>query len=176
MLEHLQFLPSEPLGSRYAYTNFGLTAAAVAVAEAAGSDWEFLSEQALYKPLGMTATSSRFSDFMARANRAYPHILVNGSFQLNPEQRQPDAQSPAGGVSSSVRDMARWMSLLLNEGKFAGQQFIASDALVPALTPQMLIAPPATPESPTAYYGYGFNISVPPSGPTRISHSELPRP
>jgi CubicO group peptidase (beta-lactamase class C family) len=36
--------------------------------------------------------------------------------------RRPDAQSAAGGVSSTVRDMARWMVMLLDEGRFEGRQ------------------------------------------------------
>lgn len=40
VLERLHLLPSAPLRSRYAYTNFGLTAAAEAVAVASATDWE----------------------------------------------------------------------------------------------------------------------------------------
>src|SRR5690606_32720124 len=135
VLERLHLLPSAPLRTRYAYTNFGLTAAAEAVAAASGTDWEGLSEQVIYQPLGMNATSSRYSDFMSRANRAHPHIRLNGSFQLG-VQRQPDAQSPAGGVSSSVQDMAKWMSLVLHDGKYEGKQLIPREALSPALKAQ----------------------------------------
>jgi CubicO group peptidase (beta-lactamase class C family) len=39
VLERLRFLPLEPFRRTYAYTNFGMTAAAEAVAVAAGTDW-----------------------------------------------------------------------------------------------------------------------------------------
>lgn len=171
VLEQLRFLPVEPLRTHYAYTNFGLTAAAEAVAVASGTDWENLSDQVIYRPLGMNATSSRYADFMARLNRAYPHILLNGVFQPGP-QRQPDPQSPAGGVSSNVTDMATWMTLVLHKGKYQEQQIIPSAALAPALSPQMLTMPPADEGDPTGYYGYGFNVSVPASGNNiQLSHS-----
>src|SRR6185503_7378846 len=51
-------------------------------------------------------------------------------------QRDPDAQSPAGGVSSSAEDMAKWMTLVLGQDGAAGAPLIASEALMPALTPQ----------------------------------------
>jgi CubicO group peptidase (beta-lactamase class C family) len=74
VLERLRFLPLDPFRSTYAYTNFGITAAAEAVAVAAGTDWAALSEQVLYGPLGMRSTSSRFSDYIGRPNRAFPHV------------------------------------------------------------------------------------------------------
>src|SRR5947209_5113386 len=63
-LERLKYLPLAPFRNSYAYTNFGVTAAAESVAAAAGKPWEDVSAEALYRPLGMTATSSRFADFI----------------------------------------------------------------------------------------------------------------
>src|SRR5437762_11864722 len=65
--------PDSSFRSHYAYTNFGSTAAAVAVAKAYGMEWETASEEKLYKSLGMTSTSSRHSDFLGRANKALGH-------------------------------------------------------------------------------------------------------
>jgi CubicO group peptidase (beta-lactamase class C family) len=96
VLERLRFLPLHAFRDEYAYTNFGVTAAAEAVAAAAGTDWATLSEDAIYKPLGMTSTSSRFADFEQRADRAVGHVKGGGAF-VPKYQRQPDAQSPAGG-------------------------------------------------------------------------------
>ncbi|HYQ36163.1 MAG TPA: serine hydrolase domain-containing protein, partial [Mycobacterium sp.] len=66
VLERLKHLPLAPFRSSYAYTNFGVTAAAEAVAVAAGKSWEDLSDEVLYRPLGMASTSSRFAAFTAR--------------------------------------------------------------------------------------------------------------
>ena len=63
-----------------------------------------LSDQAIYEPLGMSATSSRFSDFQAAPNHASGHVLVDGGYQAK-YVRDPDAQTPAGGVSASVTDV-----------------------------------------------------------------------
>ena len=54
----LRLVALKPYGS-YDYTNFGLTAAAQAMAQAQGIDWESLSQRALSEPLGMRRTSSR---------------------------------------------------------------------------------------------------------------------
>src|SRR5215475_10477960 len=120
--------PDSSCRSHYAYTNFGMTAAAVAAAKAYDLDWANASEQKLYKPLGMHSTSSRYSDFIARTNKAVGHVLVNGKW-VHKLQRNPDAQSPAGGVSSSVSDVAQWLRLYIAHGQFNGRQMVDEKAL-----------------------------------------------
>ena len=126
VLERLRLLPLDSFRNHYAYTNFGLTAAAESVAAAAGKSWEDLAETVLYRPLGMSSTSSRFADFEKRPDRAFGHVKVGDAYQPK-YQRQPDAQSPAGGVSSSVNDLARWMTMVLAKGEYGGQRIIAED-------------------------------------------------
>jgi CubicO group peptidase (beta-lactamase class C family) len=54
ILSRLRYLPTaDHFRATYAYTNFGLTEAAVAAAKAAGKSWEDLAVQKLYQPLGM---------------------------------------------------------------------------------------------------------------------------
>ncbi|WP_424990725.1 serine hydrolase [Fluviibacterium sp. S390] len=170
VLDRLALLPKGRFRLDYAYTNFGLTAAAEAVASAAGTDWASLSEQTIYQPLGMTATSSRHVDFMARDNRASSHV-PNGDTYVIADRRQPDAQSPAGGVSSSVHDMARWMAMVLGNGTLDGTPVIAPEALRPALSPQMISGLPMQVSARSGAYGYGFNVGVRPSGRVELSHS-----
>ena len=140
------------------------------VAAAAGTDWASLSEQAIYRPLGMTATSSRFADFIKRDDRAAGHVRIGGAWVAK-YQRDPDAQSPAGGVSSSARDMARWMTMVLQGGVFEGRTIVDRAALLPAVTAEIVTAPARNMTARPSLYGYGFNTGVEPSGRTAISHS-----
>jgi CubicO group peptidase (beta-lactamase class C family) len=169
VLTRLRFLPLHPLRAVYEYTNFGMTAAAEAVATAAGIDWATLSEQALYQPLGMSRTSSRYADFAARDNRSLGHVKVNGTW-VQGIGAMPDAQSPAGGVSSSVNDMAKWLIMLLAKGEYAGQRIVDAAALAPALEQQMQSSPPVN-GRPAGYYGYGFNVGTTELGLTSYNHS-----
>lgn len=170
VLERLRYLPNEGFRNHYAYTNFGLTAAAEAVAVAAGRDWADLTEQALFQPLGMSSTSSRYADFARRANRAQGHVRIDGAYRPR-YQRLPDAQAAAGGVSSSVNDMAKWMIMVLHNGTVDGRQIVPASALLPAVSPQVVSGPPATPSARAGFYGYGFGIGNQPSGRTILSHS-----
>ena len=129
VLRRLRFAkPASSFRSQYAYTNFGYTEAAVAAARAAGKAWEDLAAEKLYRPLGMKSSSFRFADYAAAKNRAHLHVRVDGKWVAK-YVREPDAQSPAGGASSTARDLAQWLRLQLGGGKFDGKQLIAATAL-----------------------------------------------
>lgn len=170
ILHRLRFLaPEGSFRAHYAYTNFGLTAAAVAVAKAAGKDWATLSEDVLYKPLGMKSTSSRYADFIARPNRASGHQWINGKW-VHTSQRQPDAQSPAGGVSSSINDLVSWMQLQLQEGKFHGRSIVSEAALAETHLPFIRTGIRRDTGQPT-FYGLGWDTLRDSKGRLRLSHS-----
>jgi CubicO group peptidase (beta-lactamase class C family) len=175
VLSKLKYEPLNPFRAVYNYTNFGITAGAESVARAAGVDWESLSERDLYGPLGMTNTSSTFADFQASPNHAAGHVLVDGQYEAK-YVREPDAESPAGGVSSSVTDVATWLAMVLNEGKTAdGTQLVDTQALNAALTPHIRAADgspiPKTIVDRAGSYGYGFNVNSDATGRVRIGHS-----
>jgi CubicO group peptidase (beta-lactamase class C family) len=114
--------------SAYAYTNFGFTAAAVAVAARRGTDWVKLASSVLHDRLKMNSTSVRFDDFKERLkahSAAWPHVRTpppgpgvpafpGDARWISPDKlRDADAQAPAGGVSSSASDLALWMKVQL---------------------------------------------------------------
>lgn len=171
ILSHLRVYPLTPLRTAYAYTNAGLTAGAEAAARAANTTWDALAKQRLYDRLGMTMTSSRFDEFMARQNKALGNVRRDGVWVRTPMQRDPDPQSPAGGVSSNVSDMAKWMRMVLNEGISNGEEIIKAAPLADALAPHMLTRIPASLASRPSFYGLGFGRATDAVGRTRISHS-----
>jgi CubicO group peptidase (beta-lactamase class C family) len=170
VLERLRLLPLDQFRTSYAYTNFGVTTAAEAVSAAAGTPWEDLSEEVLYRPLGMDSASSRFADYQGRPDRAVGHVLVDGGYQSR-YTRDPDAQSPAGGVSASVTDLTHWLAMMLADGSYNGNQIVDPDALLPAVTPQIVSSPPSEPAERSGFYGYGFNVSTSAAGRMQFSHS-----
>ncbi|WP_169516663.1 serine hydrolase [Kaistia adipata] len=169
ILERLRLLPLDRFRISYHYTNFGITLGAEAVAAASGLAWEDLAATALFVPLGMASTSSRHADFLGRKNRTVLHALENGRFQPLYD-RNADAQSPAGGVSSNVVDLAEWLKLLLSGGEFRGAR-ISPEALAPMLRAQAFSAPAPAPDARSGFYGYGFNVGVDADGRPRMSHS-----
>src|SRR6266852_1724081 len=155
--------------SHYAYTNFGMTEGGIAAAKAYELEWEEAAKQKLYNSLGMTSTSSGYADFVARRNKALGHVLVDGKW-VQKFKRDPDAQSPTGGVSSSVNDLTKWMRLQLANGKFEGKKVVDEKALTETHHPHMLTGFNPFTQLPT-FYGLGWNVSYDPEGRLRLNHS-----
>src|SRR6476620_8283604 len=170
VLDRLRQLPLDPFRISYAYTNFGLTAGAEAVAASAGRAWEDLADEVLLRPLGMTSTSFRFADYEARPDRAVGHIHVDGRYEPL-YVRDADPESPAGGASSSLNDMTRWLAMMLANGSHDGNQIIDPKALLPAITPQIVSSPASEPAMRSGFYGYGFNVGTTSAARTQLSHS-----
>ncbi|MDI3422032.1 serine hydrolase [Streptomyces luteolus] len=170
ILEHLRYEPLAPFRASYAYTNFGLTEAAVAVARAADTSWEKLSEDKLYGPLGMDSTSSTFADYEKAENKAVAHVKQGDTWKAA-YVRDAEAQSPAGGASSTVRDMAKWLRLQLGNGKFDGKQVVDGEALAETHLPHIVSQPPPAPAGRTGFYGLGWNVSYDDQGRLKLGHS-----
>ena len=74
VLDRLRDQPLEPFRISYAYTNFGLTPRPRRWPSARASPGRTSPPKRCFKPLGMSSTSYRFSDFEARTQpRARPH-------------------------------------------------------------------------------------------------------
>ncbi|MGW5636729.1 serine hydrolase [Streptomyces sp. NPDC003832] len=170
ILERLRYEPLTPFRAGYAYTNFGLTAAGVAVARAAGTSWEELSADKLYRPLGMDDTSSTFADYERAGNKAVTHMESGGTWKAA-YVRDADEQSPAGGASSTVDDMTKWMRLQLDDGRFQGRQIVAEEPLQQTHLPHIVSAPPPAPVGRTGFYGLGWNVGYDDQGRLKLGHS-----
>jgi CubicO group peptidase (beta-lactamase class C family) len=169
ILQRLRYLPLAPFRVSYAYTNYGIGAAAEAVAQKAGVPWAQLSHEALYKPLGMTRTTSSYQTYISFPNHAIGHSPIDedldGTWRVTPEQANLDRATSSGGVASSANDMAKWMLMLLAGGKTPdGKQFIAPAVLRDSMSAGNVLplAGDATLVTNNNFYGYGFS-----SGQTR---------
>jgi len=173
ILQRLRYFPLDRFRDSYAYTNFGLTAAAMAVAAAKQVSFQDLCRQILFEPLGMSSTSTLWADYNAHSNKAAIHVregLTSGPWVAK-YTRNADAQAPAGGLSSSVNDMARWLRLVLGLGTFEGKELLDGDALQQSHTPQAVSIAPAKALDRAGFYGFGSNVSIDETGRVRFSHS-----
>jgi len=158
ILPRLQYLkPTSSFRAGYAYSNFGLTEGAVAAAKPTSMAWEDVAEEKLYEPLGMNSTSSRYADFVKHANRASLHVRLKGKWTPL-VTRNPDPQSPAGGASSNVRDLAKWVRLQLGNGTFEGKELVNKEAIAQTHVPLMDRGNHVIYGVPS-FYGLGWGIN-----------------
>lgn len=172
IISKLALYPLARFRDSYAYTNYGLTAGALAMATATGRSWQDLSREVLFTPLGMSSSSFSFSELQASKNRAALHTLVNG--QWKPDlAANSDGQAPAGGGNSSVRDLSRWLTMVLAGGNFPG----LANPLISTAELQTIWKPSSVTHGPTelggrsSFYGLGWNVDYENTGELRLSHS-----
>lgn len=171
ILSRLHREPLDTFRSSYHYSNFGYTMGAVAAASAAGMAWEDLAEELLFTPLGMPSSSYRHADYAAAPDRAVLHVREGGGPWQARYQRHPDAQAPAGGASSTIRDLARWMRLQLAVGQFEGKQVVDADALAQTHVPHTVSGAPSVSAGRTRFYGLGWNVSYDAQARLQLGHS-----
>jgi CubicO group peptidase (beta-lactamase class C family) len=128
---------SHPFRSQFEYQNIMFIAAGEVVGRVAGTSWEEFVDRRLLQPLGMTSTSFRAPDPATARDYATPHHRLAGKLQAV-EWPNFEKVAPAGGITSSVRDLTRWMRLHLNAGKFEGKVVLKEASIRETHTPQML--------------------------------------
>ena len=104
----------------------------------------------------MRSTTSRHDDFLTFTNRASLHVRIQGKWTAL-ARRNADGQSPAGGVSSTARDLAQWMRLELAGGDYNGKPLIQKEAIAQTHVPLMDRGKHPVYGVP-AFYGLGWNV------------------
>jgi CubicO group peptidase (beta-lactamase class C family) len=171
ILSHLNQQPLDSFRASYNYSNFGYTAGAQAVADAMKMRWADLAEDVLFKPLGMGSTSYRHADYQKAPNRALIHVPAGNKTWVAKYSRDADAEAPAGGASSSVHDLARWIRLQLANGSFEGTEVSAPDTLGVTHVPHVVSGLPPTPGARSRFYGLGWNVSYDDHARLMLGHS-----
>ncbi|MGF1426599.1 serine hydrolase [Kitasatospora sp. LaBMicrA B282] len=167
---HLRLEPLSPFRASYAYTNYGLSEAGFAVADADKTTWPDLAANAVFKPLGMNHSSFRRADYDQAGDKASAHVQVNGQWQVSTTENA-DSQAPAGGASSTVNDMTNWMRLQIDNGSFGGKQVVDPAALDQTRVPHSISNPPRSSDAAPQFYGLGWNVTYDDHGRLRLSHS-----
>lgn len=117
-----------PPGARTSYSNWGSALAAQVVADVAGEDYGRFLRRELLEPLGMRDTlwdGPTRMDAATRARLAQGYADDAGVLRIEAEM-QLGAYWPAGGMSTTAADMARWMRFHLNHGELDGRRLLST--------------------------------------------------
>lgn len=127
--------PATSFRSGYAYDNLLYVVAGQVVEAVSGESWEQYVARHLFAPAGMRTATGRLHELYANDNRARPHArygdVVRGiapQRQLDEADQLPQAAAPAGLVSASANDLARWLQVQLGGGAVPGGGRIWSEA------------------------------------------------
>lgn len=119
-----------PLGSTVSYNNASLSLAGRLIEKVTGRTFEQAMKELVFDPLGLKNSFFFPTDVMTRrfvvGHNQHPdgHITVARPWAL------PRGASPAGGITSDIRDQIRWARFSLGDGRAAdGTRLLAEDLL-----------------------------------------------
>jgi len=118
----LRFMkPQSSFRSHYAYDNLLYMTAGQIIPAVTGTSWDDYVRQRIFTPLGMTHSNVTNAHIGPGDDVAYPHSRVDGKLQVVPFEILDNA-APAGSINSCASDMAKWVQLQLNRGKFVDRE------------------------------------------------------
>jgi len=118
IIYRLRFMkPASSFRSHYAYDNLLYMTAGQIIPAVTGKSWDDYVREQIFAPLGMASTNVSADAFKPGDDYAFPHSKVDGKLQVVPFQNL-DNVGPAGSINSSAAEMAKWITLQLNRGKF----------------------------------------------------------
>ena len=139
VMRRIRFLkPASSLRSKFGYQNVMYLAAGQIVPQVAGKTWDDFLRERIFTPLGMNSTGTSISALKNSNDVAAPHSKFNDKVTAIP-YRKIDNIGPAGSINSNVVDMAQWVRLQLNNGKFDGKQLISPTSINEMHSPQTII-------------------------------------
>ncbi len=152
--------PERAVNEEWAYNNSGFVMLATLVEHVAGTSFENYTRTHLFEPMGMTQTS--FDDALVSDADLTDNYSVTAAADgaLAPpqfEQREYINGQAAGSVTSSANEMARYLQMLVDDGK--GEQ----GTVLPAGTLDEMWTPQVTTPLDVLYFrmGLGFALGSP---------------
>lgn len=120
IIEKLRYIrPATSFRNSYAYDNLLYIVAGKIIADKAGKSWGEAMHERILAPLGMTGTTTSLAENAGNPDVANAHSKINGKIAAVKSMPVPNAVG-AVGINTNAEDIAKWMMVLLDEGKIAG--------------------------------------------------------
>jgi len=160
LFDRLQYLePSKDFRTTYQYQNLMFMTAGYMVGQVAGITWEEFVKKRIFEPLGMKESNFSVEDSKKAADFALPYMEKDEKVIEIPF-RNIDTVGPAGSINSNVAEMASWLMLNLNKGKFEKKEIISENNLQEIHSPQMIASKTIKyDEMFYSSYGMGWGIT-----------------
>ena len=135
---------------RQAYSNVGFALLGEVVARASGMPWERFVRERVFAPLGMRDSYTSNADLIKRFGTPSPdhNILVpavKAKGKIVPGDWKDVGThrlyAPAGGITTTASDLAKWMLFQLGGGEYNGTRLLSKTALESTRTPAVLLDP-----------------------------------
>lgn len=150
--------PSGQFRKDFGYCNTGfLTAGQIIPIVTGGTTWDKYVQENILNPLSMTNTYPLGSGMEKRKNVAFPYTNAFGPLVQIPFD-EIDNFAPAGSIVSCVKDVAKWLQMQLDTGKFNGTQVIPKSAVMKTRDINTITSSRKSPYYPTHFGAYGLGV------------------
>ena len=142
----------------YGYCNSCFLTAGEIIPKVSGKPWEVYIYDSLIAPLQMTHTQVLSGNASMYKNIAAPYTtLYTGSLQKLPYD-MIDNIAPAGSIVSCVNDMAHWLQMQLDTGRYNGQQIVPKQVVLKTRDVNTSLGSRKSSVYPTHFRGYGLGV------------------
>lgn len=119
--DKLLTIRSEP-GTQYSYSNMSYTMLAMVIEAVTSQRYERYLDKHFLQPLGMVNSSF---EYVSQTGKYADEALAMGYFENNAAQTAvPSYLRPAGQLTTTAPDMAKFIQLIFNDGVLNGKLFI----------------------------------------------------
>ncbi len=131
--------PFTGIREQWYYNNFMYLTLGKITEKLTDKSWEDNIRERFFKPLEMSRSNLNIVELVKSTNVSKGYALEH--FETNTETPYYNiaAMSPAGSINSSVIEMANWLKIWLNQGKFNGTQVLPQKYIEKAINPLMLV-------------------------------------
>jgi CubicO group peptidase (beta-lactamase class C family) len=159
VVDGLRYLePSKGFRETWQYQNGMFGVAGYLVDLVSGDSWENFVAKNIFQPLGMKSSNFSVNESQKSSDFAKPYAERKFEVKEIPF-RNIDAMGPAGSINSNVVDMANWVIMQINGGKFNGNQVVSDGSIRQTQTPIMVVPSPLNDEVFYNMYGMGWMIT-----------------
>ena len=161
MMERIQYQePTAAIRQKWQYNNFMFLLQGMIAEKLSGKSWEQNIKEKIFMPLGMNSSTLTIKDFEKSAEPSLGYYLYKDSLIKKIDYYDINAMSPAGSINSSVNEMAKWLMMWINGGKYNGKEIFPAPYLKEAISSQMIIGAALPdlekPDIHFANYGFGW--------------------
>ncbi|MGL4364542.1 MAG: serine hydrolase [Bacteroidales bacterium] len=135
--------PKYSFRAQYGYCNSAyLTAGEIIPLAAKDTTWDDYLKHHFFKPMRMNRTFSTFPETMKQSNLAQPHQITYHIGEKSDIAVIPwgnaDNLGPAASINSSAKDMANWLLMQLDSGRYEGKRIVPYPVLAETRKPQIV--------------------------------------
>ena len=138
LFDRLVYLePAQPMRQSSLYNNLMYAAAGYSLELKTGKTWEEYVKENIFTPLSMNSSIFTIEEMEKSEDFAYPYYEDRDTDQLvkNPFYREQQGIGPAGSIISNLEDMSHWVSTLLYNGKYNGEEVIPASIIKETMQP-----------------------------------------